>query len=460
VEAICACIAPDGYGYIAGWDCDDTDPAIHQGVADSCDGIDSDCDRLDCGVDVATTRFERAGRDYGDGDRVAAAGDADGDGVDDLWIGGYYDDGAASTSGVVYLEPVTAQGEVPLRRAATMVQGETSGAAFGWAFAAASDLSGDGVPDLVVGEPFAWSGRIYVFNGPFEGRMTVRDAVTVVEGVREGEMAGLAVALMGENNGVDSITVGAPYRDSRYWDSGVAYVLPTTGTGSGSMADATAILTGGADFLNAGSSVLGPGDLDGDGLADVVVGTTGSGGTVYIVRSPLLGTIALADADEEWQGAWARSPHGPVGDIDGDGLTDFTAKGAETSGIYILGYTHSGIADAASESFAHYATLGDYSGAAAIADMDGDGADDLAVGGTPAVVTATAGGVIIFSPVRTGSWTEDDAALVMVGTGWSYAGDDLASLGDIDDDGKDDLIVGSDGNGAWLLHGADAFPSP
>ena len=67
----CAVVNPapdsDGDGYVIGADCDDTDPSIHPGAEDICDGLDQDCDGIDGDPDISCNFFPE---------------DADGDGFE------------------------------------------------------------------------------------------------------------------------------------------------------------------------------------------------------------------------------------------------------------------------------------------------------------------------------------------------------------------------------------------
>ncbi len=140
---------------------------------------------------------------------VASLGDLNGDGVPDLIVGAFAQDG----DGKAFV--FDGQNGKLLH---TLAPPQTSGgAAFGWAVASVGDLNKDGVPDILVGAPYATvnkiavQGRAYVFNGK-DGKLlyTLDDPQPVA-----GEVFGWRVASGGDLNkdGVPDLLVGAPYKD-------------------------------------------------------------------------------------------------------------------------------------------------------------------------------------------------------------------------------------------------------
>jgi hypothetical protein len=155
------------------------------------------------------------------------------------------------------------------------------------------------------------------------------------------------------------------------------------------------------------SQVSGAGDVDGDGLDDILIGAAGSdvGGTIagaaYVVLGSSLGgstTFDLSAADYvligEKPGDYAGAVVSDAGDVDGDGLGDVLVGALDHYGEFsqqgaaylVLGRQ---LADHRSLelSQAAYRLLGsgtdDYAGVsvAGAGDVDGDGLDDVIVGG-------------------------------------------------------------------------------
>jgi len=92
------------------------------------------------------------------GGAVAAAGDVNQDGVPDLLVGAF----GQGESGQAFVF----SGKTGKLLYTMQAPQRQSGAGFGWALAALGDLTGDGVPELVVGA-FAQEGRgrVFVFDG-------------------------------------------------------------------------------------------------------------------------------------------------------------------------------------------------------------------------------------------------------------------------------------------------------
>ena len=150
--------------------------------------------------------------------------------------------------------------------------GEASGDAFGSAVAPAGDFNGDGYPDFIVGAQDNGAG------GTGAGRAYVfyggPDADNVPDVVLTGAASdafGLSVAGIGDVNedGLDDVIVGAPFSDAAGDFAGRAYVY-FGGAPADDVADL--ILSGEAAGDNLGMSVSGDGDVNGDGHPDFAVG--------------------------------------------------------------------------------------------------------------------------------------------------------------------------------------------
>ena len=140
------------------------------------------------------------------------------------------------------------------------------------------------------------------------------------------------------NHGLDDVLVGVLYDDDGGINAGAAYVvlglsLSTTSTIALSNADYKLVAENGDDF--AGVFVSSAGDMDGDGLDDILVGAYANdeggnnAGAAYIMLGSSLGTsstIDLSNADYKLVGEDAHDYAGrsvaSAGDVDGDGLGD------------------------------------------------------------------------------------------------------------------------------------------
>src|SRR5262245_7890994 len=105
-------------------------------------------------------------------------------------------------------------------RSALKLTGEGPDDDFGWSVAPAGDMNGDGVPDLFVGAPSndavaGFAGRAYLFNGPFKAPRNAADADAIVSAEAFGDNLGISVSSAGDTNGDgrDDLLIGARGND-------------------------------------------------------------------------------------------------------------------------------------------------------------------------------------------------------------------------------------------------------
>ncbi len=161
--------------------------------------------------------------------------------------------------------PVSTDTFLPIRENPRIIHswiGEAGGDVFGWVVANAGDLDRDGADDAIMGAPYHQvennpAGRFYAFSGKSgEALFTVTGDVD--------EYLGMAVAPAGDvdGDGVPDVIAGAP-RMLR--GTGKAYVY------SGEDGSTLLVLEGENHNDAFGEHVFGPGDIDGDGQADLLV---------------------------------------------------------------------------------------------------------------------------------------------------------------------------------------------
>ena len=280
--------------------------------------------------------------------------------------------------------------------------------------------------------------------------ITSADAGLLIEG-EAGSGFGAALHLS-----AGALAIGAPTQDSK----GAIFVFANDSTGELSSDDAYFRLNGSSAGQGLGNALAGLGDLDGDGSPSVAVGAStahGSAGEVYLVELSGTGVV-----DTDWAEARLTASDGQGGagtalaggDHDGDGEVDVAVgvprygTGSSRKGaVYHMNgpITSSGLAGAG---FRLTGPEGARAGQAlAMGDLSGDGISDLTVGAYwDSTYSEKAGAVYVVEGPLSANTSLDDAAGQLIGPhNAAFAGSSLADLGDINNDGYDDLAVGVPG---------------
>ena len=252
--------------------------------------------------------------------------DVDGDGFADLLMGvpGAHDLGGDAAGGVIVRFGGSAwPGDLTVDvDSSESVRGADADAGFGSACAAVADQNGDGVAELLIGAPW-WAGA----GGPLEGRVTLVDGAGVqmgagVDAVRLSSWAGGSpLALLGtsvgdpgdlDGDGHGDIVFAAHGADPLGVATGEVYVWFHDGAAAWGLdidpALAPWVLSGEAAGGWAGATLGTGGDVDGDGLDDLLVAATRldaagiDGGRVYH-HSGGSGPVTLDSAGAWWDGA-------------------------------------------------------------------------------------------------------------------------------------------------------------
>jgi FG-GAP repeat protein/flagellar hook capping protein FlgD/VCBS repeat protein len=250
---------------------------------------------------------------------VAGAGDVNGDGYDDVIVGGNQN-GGGSTKGVAY---IFYGGSSPNAVADVTLNGFAIGDLFGSAVGSAGDVNRDGYADVIVGAYGNGAGSAFIYFG---GPAMTSSSVTL-NGEAVGDAFGIAVGTAKDFNGdgYDDVIVGAIHGGSNY---GRAYIY-YGGVRMDSASDVTFTGPLGTGAANFGLSVAGAGDVNGDGYDDVVVGQNRIGfiasqtGRAYLF---LGGSAPDAVPDLDITGTQSNEFVGGsvagAGDVDGDGYDD------------------------------------------------------------------------------------------------------------------------------------------
>lgn len=444
---------------------------------------------------------------YG-GFSVSSAGDINGDGLDDLVIGAYRaePDGnySTGTSYVVFSsgEDIAATFDLSTLDGINgfKINGLYASEENGYSVSGAGDVNGDGIDDLIIGANAGNSN--YVIFGSTDAFSSQFDLSTL-DGSNGFIIAGggYSVSSAGDinNDGFDDVVVSAYYSDRNHPDNtGYSYVV----YGSDQPFDASIhvssldgsngfILSGGVRSFIGGMSVSNAGDINGDGIDDIIIGSPEGyvpenywSGISYVVFGSDAGFSADVNLDAldgtngfVITGIDERDKSGTsvssAGDINGDGIDDLIvgANYADANGNALAGasYVIFG-ADTGFDASFDLSTLdgnngfvvggidaGDMSGwsVSSAGDINGDGFDDLIIGSS----RADANGVINAgeSYVIFGTDSGFDATFNLTNLDGSngfaingisssdYSGTSVSGAGDVNGDGYDDIIIGAYG---------------
>ena len=322
-----------------------------------------------------------------------------------------------------------------------------------------------------------FAGRAYLFLGPLTSDMDTSKAVATISAEAFGDNLGFSVASAGDVNGdgFEDIMIGARSNDDNGIQSGRVYLF--YGPVSGSLAATTAdAIIEGAAFDEIGRAVASVGDLNGDGFDDVVVGSDIAGGAgrgeIFIFNGPLSGTRTVASADATITGSFPNESFGAAiasaGDINGDGVNDlivgaprFPLNGADTGRAYVFfgPITGSVVATQADAIIFGEAINDDFGvSVAGGKDINGDGVPDVVVGADQLFARAGAGKAYVFYGPLNGSIQAADANAILTGeVDRDLFGTSVVSIDDFNGDGFGDVTVGAPDNGAGGVRSGRAY---
>ena len=269
------------------------------------------------------------------GRAVAGVGDVNNDNVPDFLVGAPGDVMAVVTK-KGKKKGMEGQAYVFTTQPSLLMTLDTStqkGARFGYSLAGVGDVTGDGVPDFLVGTPWQkvtnklYQGKAYVFSGTGENQ----PALTLNNPDESQAVAyfGQAVAGVGDVNGdgVPDLLVGAPFQDvDGYSDQGRVFVF------SGS--DGILLKTldnptpqAGAYF---GQAVAGAGYVNDDTVPDFLVGApfqdvegNSDQGQVFVFSGSDGSLLETLDNPAPQEKAWFGSSVAMLGDVNDDDVPDF-----------------------------------------------------------------------------------------------------------------------------------------
>ncbi len=366
------------------------------------------------------------------------------------------------------------------------------------------DVNGDGISDLAIGAqgdddgPGGLDrGAVYILfmqaNGVVASHMKIAEGSGGILGLLDpGDQFGRAIGSIGDldDDGVPDLVVGTNFDDDGGTNRGAVYVLFLQSDGSVrshqkiSEHFGNGVILGLSNFDEFGRAIDGLGDIDGDGVEDMVVGSSYdddggvNNGAVYIMFLNTDGTLKAHQKISQSQGNLDVILRGGnffghsvanMGDFDGDGINDLIVgsvlddDGGENRGaVYIVLLNADGTAK---DSFKISDTAGGFTwglddidqfgvSVAGIGDVDGDGVRDLAVGAVKdddggSMTSSDVGAVYIIFMNADGTVKMEQKISKLFGSLrfnldiGDWFGSSLSDLGGLPGDGPHQLAVGA-----------------
>ncbi|MFC2172789.1 integrin alpha [Acidobacteriota bacterium] len=211
-------------------------------------------------------------------------------------------------------------------------QGDWPFAFFGGSVGSAGDVNGDNYDDVIVGtwaymrsDIEKIEGRAYVFHGSASGLSLTQDWTAV--SLQEEQQFGYSVGSAGDvnNDGFDDVVIGAPLFDNGEEEEGCAYLYH--GSANGLSSTPAWIAESGVDYAQFGVSVSGAGRVNADNFSDIIVGAWGYNdkqGAAFVYQGSLITLSAspvFSMTYDQANGGFGVSV-AAAGDVNGDGLSD------------------------------------------------------------------------------------------------------------------------------------------
>ena len=224
-----------------------------------------------------------------------------GDGLDDVLVGSPYDASMDSQTGSAHLLLSPLEGSLTLEDSSLTIRSSAGVVYVGQALSTAGDMDGDGYGDFVLGQQTASdvetnAGAAYVFyggpDGGGSGTVELDTAAATLGGTEYFQKAARCVSGAGDANGDgrSDLLVGQNDYASSHEIEGTTWLVLGPVTGTHALDDIAATrFTGTNPGDQAGVAVSFAGDLDADGLSDILIGAPGddtygdNAGAAYLI---------------------------------------------------------------------------------------------------------------------------------------------------------------------------------
>ena len=440
------------------------------------------------------------------GQSANRAGDINNDGIDDIILGGN-----PSSNGIVYVVYGKSHGLHNIDLGSTDLSGSQQGftikqesfnSGFGSSVGSAGDVNNDGIDDLIIGASGASSGKgaAYVIFGRDNGLDDIDLSSTSLSttnkgfkiiGASAGDNFGVSVQSAGDvnNDGISDIIVGS---NGAFLSTGAAYVVFGK---TGNFADIDVgmislyalqqgfMITGQSSSDNFGCSVAGAGDINNDGIDDLIIGAFfGSSyfGTAYVVFGSGaeltdidLSTASLSSSHKSFMikgpaySSMLGFSVGSAGDINNDGIDDilvgafgaFSYSGAayvvfgKKNGLSDIDLTTTSLSSSLQGIQIKGASIDGHVGSlvGCAGDLNDDGIDDIIIGADNTLSGAGSAYVIFGRNNRMDDISLSVTNLSASGQGFQIVGTNdqnqlgksASRAGDVNRDGVDDILIGA-----------------
>lgn len=272
--------------------------------------------------------------------QIVGGADFDGDGLQDFATSlPVYSSGLSNRGATFVMLGSTSVLGGPLS-AAVQLSGPAANDRHGSSLAVAGDLDGDGLDELIVGSSTAgsYAGKAWLYYGPITSGASP-DATLTGSAALDYLGDRLAGGRDMDGDGVDDVLITA-YGDDTY--TGAIYLFTGTPLGTLVESDADVVIAGTDTYQRVGEASCLSDDIDGDGYDDLVVAVSGASteGEIYRFSGPLSGLMDLTDADETRSGDATYDDYGHdvscPGDVDGDGLAEVVVTNTSADFVEVL----------------------------------------------------------------------------------------------------------------------------